>query len=155
MMIANGSNTGAKVLVVDYSPSGRDSIIADLEFGGFVVVGVSGGETALETLGVIKFDLVLIDLMMPGMNGLQLARKIRELFPLVKTMLMSSYLLSPIQLAKVDVGVIGFVPKPYNARKLVWFIRGKIETLCIEDSVVQDAMGGAGFFAHGSCPVAL
>lgn len=122
---ANGSH---KIMVVDDSPTQLTAFTIELKLAGFEVVGVSSGRLALETLIKGGFELAIIDLMMPDMNGLELARKIREKFPCVKTMLMSGYVLSPIQLAKVDVGVIGFIPKPHSHDELIEFINDRIES---------------------------
>jgi len=64
--------------------------------------------------------------MLSDMNGLKLARNLRYSFPNVKTILMSDYLLSPVQLAKADTGVVGFVPKPCRLEELARFIHIKL-----------------------------
>ncbi len=116
-----------QILVVDDSPNELKALVIGLKLEGFDVVGVADGNSALNKLNQNDYAIVLIDLMMPQMNGLQLAREIRKAHPGVKTMLMSAYTLSPVQLAKVDVGVIGFVPKPYSFSELVRFIQDKID----------------------------
>ena len=60
----------------------------------------------------------LFDLMMPGMNGLELARNVRALHPQVRVVLTSAYHLSERQLARADCGVVGFVPKPFELSAL-------------------------------------
>ena len=71
------------------------------------------------------FSAALIDLMMPHMNGLQLARAIRSTTPDVRTILMSEYHLSPVQLARANTGAVGFVPKPFLFEDLVRFVQAK------------------------------
>ena len=118
---------GPRVLVVDDAENERRALVIGLRLEGFDAVGATGGSDALSQLEKSRFDVVLIDLMMPSMNGLQLARNIRLVAPTVITVLMSAYALSPIQLARADVGVVGFVPKPYCFEELVKFIRTKME----------------------------
>jgi CheY-like chemotaxis protein len=70
-------------------------------------------------------DLALIDLMMPGLNGLELARQIRQTFPDVRVVLSSAYHLSARQVERADCGAIGFVPKPYKLSELADFLHSK------------------------------
>jgi CheY-like chemotaxis protein len=71
----------------------------------------------------------MVDLMMPGINGIELARKIRDAFPAVRVVLTSAYHLSERQLSRADCGVIGFVPKPYVIPELAEFLRAKMCTV--------------------------
>jgi DNA-binding response OmpR family regulator len=63
--------------------------------------------------------------MMPGLNGLELARQIRQSFPAVRVVLSSAYHLSARQVERADCGAIGFVPKPYSLAELCSFLRAK------------------------------
>ena len=143
-----------KIIVVDDSPTQLTAFTIELKLAGFEVVGVSNGRLALETLDKGGFELAIIDLMMPDMNGLELARKIRERHPVVKTMLMSGYVLSPIQLAKVDVGVIGFIPKPHSHDELVAFIHERIDSTDTEDRDLA-ILGGPFSSKQDAPPVAV
>lgn len=115
-----------KLLIVDDNQNEMNSLAIGLRLEGFDATGVESGQAALEALKKDKYAAVLIDLMMPEMNGLQLARRIRESYPETFTIMMSAYHLSPVQLAKADTGVIGFVPKPFRFEDLVMFIRSKL-----------------------------
>lgn len=64
--------------------------------------------------------------MIPGTNGIQLARMIRRRFPRVRVVLMSAYHLSERQLVLADCGVVGFVPKPFDLAELAGFLRSKL-----------------------------
>jgi len=127
METSKNDKVGPRILVVDDSDNERRALVIGLRLEGFDAAPASGGDDALSQLKESRFDVVLIDLMMPSMNGLQLARNIRLVAPEVITVLMSAYALSPIQLARADVGVVGFVPKPYCFEELVKFIRTKME----------------------------
>lgn len=118
---------GPKVLVVDDIENERRALVIGLRLEGFDAIGAANGEDALTLLKEHHFEVVLMDLMMPAMNGLQLARSIRNIAPATITVLMSAYALSPIQLARADAGVVGFVPKPYCFEDVVSFIKSKIE----------------------------
>ncbi|MEQ1774748.1 MAG: response regulator [Burkholderiales bacterium] len=69
--------TGKCVLVVDDIPSNRLTAQALLERQGWAVLTASDGRTALETLETAHCDLVLLDISMPGMSGMEVCQNIR------------------------------------------------------------------------------
>lgn len=73
--------------------------------------------------------LALVDMMLPGVNGLELARRIRFLYPDVGIVIMSAYHVSEEQICRLGIGALGFVPKPYSLDDLAGFIRNKFKTL--------------------------
>ncbi len=127
-----------RILVVDDDPNEMKSLVIGLKLEGFDAIGTSSGADALDALEKQSYSVVLIDLMMPKMNGLQLARTISSTYPATMLLLMSAYHLSPVQLAKADTGVVGFIPKPYSFEELVRFIRLKLHpdnTQTVTDSI--------------------
>ena len=81
------------ILVVDDDDSVRGLIMDTLSPQGYNIITASSGDEALDMCGASdrKIDLVLSDVIMPGMNGVQLVDTMRELCPEVKTILMSGY----------------------------------------------------------------
>ena len=116
---------GLSVLVVDHDANELKSLLIGLKLEGFTVAGASSSAAALDVLAGSRFDVALIDLMIPETNGLQLSRSIRAAFPLVTTILMSAYHLSVTQLVRADTGAVGFVPKPFRFDDLVQFLHAK------------------------------
>ena len=137
-----------RVLIVDDEENQRRTLSIGLRLEGFDVVVASSSQEALRALGAAgpqnagaagaaggksaqtpAIDLALIDLMMPGLNGLDLARQIRRSFPSVRVVLSSAYHLSARQVERADCGAIGFVPKPYQLTELCSFIRAKTKAV--------------------------
>jgi CheY-like chemotaxis protein len=75
------ASPGASVLVVDDSPENRDILARRLQRNGFRVIEADCGPAALELLEREAIDLVLLDIMMPGMNGLEVLRILRQTRP--------------------------------------------------------------------------
>lgn len=116
----------ASVLVIDDDPLQRRLIAAGLRAEGFVVTTASSAIEAFTLLDEAPRDAVLVDLMMPVVNGLECARTLRTRYPRVVVVLMSAYHLGEQQLARADVGAVGFVPKPFAPPALAEFLREKI-----------------------------
>ncbi len=84
--------TGVTVLLVEDEPVVRAIAARSLERGGFRVLQASDGAAALALMGQRdQPDLVLTDLMMPGIGGAELARRLRELWPALPILFMSGY----------------------------------------------------------------
>jgi DNA-binding response OmpR family regulator len=116
-----------RVLIVDDEENQRRTLSIGLRLEGFDVLVAGSSQDALKTLASAAppVDLAMIDLMMPGLNGLELARQIRQLFPAVRVVLSSAYHLSARQVERADCGAVGFVPKPYRLAELCSFLRAK------------------------------
>lgn len=120
----------ARVLIVDDEDNLRRTLALGLKIEGFETEQASSGLEALDMLGRgVTVDVVLVDLMMPGLNGLEVARQITRIFPHVQVVLSSAYHLSRSQLDRANAGVIGFVPKPYSMADLATYLRDKVAGL--------------------------
>jgi len=115
----------ARILIVDDHEALRRTLSIALRLDGFDVTCAASASDALAALSHAPCDVALVDLMMPGINGLDLARQLRSLFPQVKVVLTSAYHLSESQLRRAECGAVGFVPKPFEMSELVAFLRAK------------------------------
>lgn len=118
-----------KILLVDDEEEVRTSIIKkiDWENSGFTVIGdAENGKDALEKIEQLEPDVVLTDIRMPYMDGLQLAAELRRLRPSIKVVIFSGY--DDFEYAKqaIQLNVIEYILKPVNARELT-DILGKIK----------------------------
>ena len=116
---------GARILIVDDEENQRRALAIALRLEGFEVQEAADGEAALVRLGETAVEVALVDLMMPGINGLELARRLRFSHPEVRIVLTSAYHLTERQLERAGLGPIAFVPKPYAMEDLVAFLRTK------------------------------
>jgi DNA-binding response OmpR family regulator len=112
-------------LVVDDETNHARVVAIGLRLEGFDVETAANAERALALFAETTFDLAIVDLMMPGTNGIQLARLIREQHPDTRVVLSSAYHLSERQLLNADCGAVGFVPKPFNMCDLSRFLKAK------------------------------
>lgn len=114
-----------RLLIVDDEDHYRRSLSLALGAAGFDTLTASCAEEALDTLSAHAVDIALVDLMMPGTSGLDLARTMQTSYPDVRVVLLSAYHLSGRQVERANCGAVGFVPKPYRVEELAEFLRGK------------------------------
>ncbi len=115
-----------RVLIVDDEVNSLRALAIGLRLEGFAVETAESALAAHVVLDREPCDLAIVDLMMPGTNGLDLAREMRARHPSLRVILTSAYHLSERQLARADCGVVGFVPKPYALAELAAFLRSKL-----------------------------
>jgi DNA-binding response OmpR family regulator len=113
-------------LIVDDDPNQGRSLAIGLRLEGFQVTVICDGEAALALIDSADFDAAIVDLMLPGINGIEIARQMRNRRPNTRVLLTSAYHLSENQIRRADCGVIGFIPKPFELDELADFLRTKI-----------------------------
>src|SRR4051812_22165590 len=101
-----------KVLLVDDSGLARRSTRRVLEQAGYSVIEAEDGLSALERFSVDKPDLVLLDLVMKGMYGLDVLSKLRELDPAARVIVMSADIQTSSRELVQSAGASGFINKP-------------------------------------------
>lgn len=116
-----------KVLVVDDDPSQCRCMAIGLRVEGFEVVEALSGAQALDGLSADEVDAAVVDLMMPGMNGLEMCRVLKERFPCVGVVLTSAYHLSQRQLDLAGIGHAVFLGKPFTMEKLARVVRQRLD----------------------------
>ena len=107
-----------RILIADDEPNHRRCLSISLRLEGYEVVEAGDGQQALDALAEGPIDVLVCDLMMPRIDGLELARRMRFAYPNTKIILMSAYHLTRAQLERAQVGEIRFLPKPYEFRQL-------------------------------------
>ena len=104
----------AKVLIVDDSALTRRSLRQILESAGCEVVEAENGLDALERYFLDKPDVVLLDLVMKGMYGLDVLQKIRELDPNARIVVVSADIQTSSQDLAGAAGAAAFINKPFD-----------------------------------------
>ena len=118
----NGDKPQIRLLVVDDEPDIVHVLKLGLQQNGFLVDGFTNSEEALQSLksNAESYCLVLSDVRMPGLSGIQLAKRVKEINPNVKVVLMTAFEIRDNEFSKVfpSTRVDGFVQKPIGIREL-------------------------------------
>ena len=109
----------SKILIVDDSAMTRRTMRQILESAGYDVAEAGDGLNALERYFIEKPDVVMLDLVMKGMYGLEVLTKLRELDPGVKVIVVTADIQTSSQDLVRDAGGAAFVNKPFDKRDIL------------------------------------
>jgi len=112
----------AKVLLVDDSGLARRSTRRILEGAGYAVVEAEDGLAALERYSIEKPDVVLLDLVMKGMYGLEVLEKLRQLDPDARVIVVTADVQTSSRDLVEAAGAAGFLCKPIEAAQILEMI---------------------------------
>jgi len=101
-----------KILVVDDEKHIRDSCIKLLQRKRFDAEGAADGVEALEKIGKEAYDLVLLDIRMPGMDGIEVLRRAKKIAPDILVLVLTGHGTIDTANEAMELGAAGFIRKP-------------------------------------------
>jgi DNA-binding response OmpR family regulator len=134
-----------EIMVVDDNRDLRESVAEVLGGAGFAITLAADGEAALELIGRQKFDLVLLDLVMPGLGGLEVLRRLREKSPRLPVIMLSAFATVENAVEAMRQGAQDYVTKPFRVDTLLASVRRTLEEASFEScraSMSMDAIMG-------------
>lgn len=154
-MTRRANSAALRLLLVDDHTIVREGLKRILEAtgDGFVIVEASSGFQALEALSRSTFALAIVDLSMPGMNGLDLIRRIKAEYPGVAVLVLSMHAEEQYALRSFKAGANGYVTKDSAPEELVRAVHkvaagGAYVTASLAERVVQHLNGAVGVARH-------
>ena len=108
----------SRVLVVDDDETVADVVIGYLERSGHVTTRVADGRAALDSVSADPPDLVVLDLMLPGIDGLEVCRQVRAQRPDLPVVMLTALGEAEDRIAGLEVGADDYVTKPFSPREL-------------------------------------
>ncbi len=121
------------LLVVDDEPQILRVMRASLPVRGYQVITASSGEEALDQVGKQVPDLIILDLAMPGLTGLDVCRRIRE-FSAVPIIVLSAKGSDSDKIAALDLGADDYITKPFSMDELLARVRAVLRRLAAGES---------------------
>jgi DNA-binding response OmpR family regulator len=107
----------ARILVVDDDPTVAEVVVRYLEREGYAVESVGDGRAAIDRAGADVPDLVVLDLMLPGLDGLEVYRRLRLLAP-VPVIMLTARGDEDDRVVGLELGADDYVSKPFSPREL-------------------------------------
>jgi len=128
----------ARVLVVDDQIGMLETFTDILEDKGFNVVTAEDGFVAIEKAKEQSFDLIFMDIKMPGINGVQTYREIKKINPNIAVIMMTAYSVEDLVEEAIEEGAYTVVYKPFDMDKVIQTIEKVLDTALI--LVVDDRL---------------
>ena len=119
--------SGSKILIVDDELIMRESLAGWLERDGHKVDKAAGGEEALEKCEKTRYDILLLDIKMEGMSGLEVLKKVKENDPDVSVVMITAYGSIPSAIEAMKSGAYEYLLKPFDPDELMMLIEKIIE----------------------------
>jgi len=127
----------ARILIIDDEAAIRESLEALLCMEGFHVTMAVDGPSGVEQLATSEFDLLLLDLALPGESGIDLLPRILEMQPALPVIMITAYGTVSNVVDAIRAGAENFVQKPWDNEKLLADIRAAIGRHRAEEEVIQ------------------
>ncbi|MGO9439955.1 MAG: sigma-54-dependent transcriptional regulator [Terriglobales bacterium] len=127
----------ASILIIDDESEIRESLETLLELEGYRVDAAESGEDGLARIAGQPFDLVLLDLALPGKNGLEVLAVIRERDPQLAVIMITAYGTVENAVNAMQAGAANFIQKPWDNEKLLADVRTVIARRRVEEENVQ------------------
>ena len=129
-------NSKIHILIVDYDDKIRDLLKQYLKNNNFFVSTAINASDAEEKLKIVKFDLAIIDIMMPGKDGLQLTKEIRENIDL-PIILLTAKGEAEDRVRGLELGAEDYLPKPFEPKELLLRIKNVIKRIKKDNHIIN------------------
>jgi two-component system nitrogen regulation response regulator NtrX len=121
------------ILIVDDEPAILNSLSKILEDEGYQVTVAKSGYDALKSISTEQPDLVLLDIMMPELNGLETLKRAREQFPKLQVMMMSGHGTIETAVTAIKLGAYDYIEKPLSLESVTLRVRRALDQRRLEE----------------------
>ena len=139
-----------KILVVDDEQSLRDVLSIMLKRAGYAVTSVADGEEAIEQLQKEIFDLVITDLRMPKVDGMEVLRAVKSASPETVVLIITAFATADSAVEAMKQGAYDYLTKPFQVDEVQLIIRNALEKrrLSTENMLLKREMASQSSFAQ-------
>ena len=122
----NLSNLG-KILIIDDEQSQRDILFDILSDFGYNVTGVASGEEGVQSFSQDEYPVVITDLKMPGISGIDVLREVLAINPNIQVILMTAFGSIPSAVNAIKNGAYDYLTKPFKKEDLLLVVKRAME----------------------------
>ena len=128
------------VLLVDDEVEFLETLVKRLKKRNLSVTGVNSGEKAIETLAEVPVDVVVLDVKMPGMGGLETLREIKKRCPLVEVIMLTGHASMEVAIEGMEVGAFDYLMKPMDIDELLYKLQDAYEKKTLHEDRIRHAV---------------
>ena len=128
-----GMNSAYKILVVDDEPGMREFLEIMLSKEGYNVSVASNGEEAIQMLGKDEYDLAIVDIQMPGINGIEVLKSTREDYPETTVIMITAFASHESAIDAMKLGAYDYITKPFKIDEIKLVISKSLDKKNLEE----------------------
>ncbi|UFU07243.1 response regulator transcription factor [Ruania halotolerans] len=140
MQTSSSSSPEARLLVVDDEPNIRELLSASLRFAGFDVTVAADGQEALRLANKVTPDLIVLDVMLPDLDGFTVTRRLREAGTHVPVLFLTAKDDTGDKVAGLTVGGDDYVTKPFSLDEVIARIRAVLRRAQTAAAMSEEAL---------------
>jgi two-component system KDP operon response regulator KdpE len=126
MQAGTDKQQGGKLLIVDDEPAIRWALRKTLQGMDFDITEAGSGDQAIALVRTVRFDAVLLDIGMPGLDGVETCRRIRKLAPCLGIVMLTVRNGEEDKIVALDAGADDYITKPFRVRELAARLRAAV-----------------------------
>jgi DNA-binding NtrC family response regulator len=128
------------VLLVDDEVEFLETLVKRLKRRNLAVTGANSGEEALELLSHTPVDVVVLDVKMPGMDGLTALREIKKRFPLVEVIMLTGHASMEVAIEGMEQGAFDYLMKPMDIDELLYKLQDAYKKKTLHEERIRHAV---------------
>ena len=129
-----------KILIIEDESSVRSGLVDNLQFEGYKVVCSENGVSGLELFELEKPDLVILDVMMPGLDGLEVCRRIRATSQAIPIIMLTAKCSEVDKVVGLELGADDYLTKPFGMRELFARVKAQLRRHQVVNTTVAAAL---------------
>ena len=129
-----------RVLLVDDEVEFVDTLAKRLKRRKLTTSSVNSGEDALEFLGQNPTDVVILDVKMPGIDGIQTLREIKQQYPLIEVIMLTGHANVEVAIQGMEIGAFDYLMKPMAIDDLVYKIQDAYKKKSIQERKIKERL---------------
>jgi DNA-binding NtrC family response regulator len=128
-----------KVLLVDDEEDFQETLAKRLSRRQMAVTTAGSGDAALEILDTVDIDVVLLDVKMPGKDGIQVLKEIKKNTPLVEVIMLTGHASVEAAISGMALGAFDYLMKPMDIDEIVYKLQDAHKNKALQDEKIRNA----------------
>ena len=131
--------SGIKVLLVDDEADFLDTLVKRMKKRAVEACGVGSGEEALDHLNQSQIDVVVLDVRMRGMDGIETLKEVKRRYPLVEVIMLTGHASMEVAIEGMEIGAFDYLMKPIDIDDLLYKIEDAYKKKSIQETKIKRA----------------